>query len=78
MICNIQNPLSYQYILSLFIYAYLYVTIFKLVIFWLAKYWGGGFDHSAPCSYGHDMIISVCVNLIATFYFAFNALKSAY
>ena len=36
-----QNSLSYQSILSLSIYTYLYLTIFKLLIFWLAKYWGG-------------------------------------
>ena len=37
-----QNSLSYQSILSLFIYTYLYLTIFKLLIFLVGKILGGG------------------------------------
>ena len=35
-------PLSYQSILSLFIYTYLYVTIFKLLIIFGSQNMGGG------------------------------------
>ena len=53
-ICDFQNSLNYEPILALWLYTYLYIVIFKLIIFWLAKYWGGG-AIPPPCSYGHGM-----------------------
>ena len=41
--------LSYQSFLSLFIYTYLYVTIFKLLIFGLAKY----------CSHSRNRVLAL-------------------
>ena len=44
-ICDFQNSLSYQSILSLFIYTYLYVTIFKLFNFFGWQNIGGPWDN---------------------------------
>ena len=47
--------LSYQSILALSTYTYLYVTIFKLLIFLVGKILVAG--GNPPCSYGHVFMI---------------------